>query len=183
MAEKNNETAQESAGGKKGPMKMILLGLIVLVLLAGVGAGAYMLGAKNSAASVNGKAADATATADKAEGGAQPGEGGAAAPASMLGPMVNIEPFIVNILDNQSTRYLKAALTLELSNKKTADEVTERMPQIRDAILLLVGNKTFGELSDLQGKMQLRAELISRLNGILTRGKVVRIYFTDFVVQ
>jgi flagellar FliL protein len=57
------------------------------------------------------------------------------------------------------------------------------MPQIKDAILLLVGNKTFGELNDLQGKIQLRAELINKVNSILLNGKVKRIYFTDFVVQ
>jgi flagellar FliL protein len=57
------------------------------------------------------------------------------------------------------------------------------MPQIRDAILLLVGNKSFSELNDLQGKLQLRAELINRINGVLVSGKVKRIFFTEFVVQ
>ena len=57
------------------------------------------------------------------------------------------------------------------------------MPQIKDAILLLVGNKTYTELNDLQGKIQLRAELINKINSILKQGKVKRIYFTDFVVQ
>ena len=184
MAEKNNENAQDGAPEKKGPMKIVLLGVLVLALLVGVAAGAYKLGAKSSAKEAAGKAAaqKADASATGGEGGAQ-GEGKGAFSAEVLGPMVNIDPFIVNILDNQSTRYLKAALTLELNNKVAAAEVKERMPQIRDAILLLVGNKTFEELSDLQGKMQLRAELISRLNGILTQGKVERIFFTDFVVQ
>jgi flagellar FliL protein len=62
-------------------------------------------------------------------------------------------------------------------------EVNQRMPQIKDAILLLIGNKTFHELNDLQGKIQLRAELINKINSILLKGKVKRIYFTDFVVQ
>jgi flagellar FliL protein len=57
------------------------------------------------------------------------------------------------------------------------------MPQIKDAVLLLIGNKTFNELNDLQGKIQLRAELINKINSILPKGKVKRIYFTDFVVQ
>jgi flagellar FliL protein len=97
--------------------------------------------------------------------------------------MVDIDDFIINILDKNETRYLKAALTLELDSEETAAEVNERMPQIRDAILLLIGNKTFAELSDLQGKLQLRAEIIARLNKLLTTGKVKGIYFTEFVVQ
>jgi flagellar FliL protein len=57
------------------------------------------------------------------------------------------------------------------------------MPQLQDAILLLVGNKTFDELRDLQGKLQLRAELMEKLNKIMQKGQVRKIYFTDFVVQ
>lgn len=102
---------------------------------------------------------------------------------SELGPMIDIESFIVNILDEQGTRYLKAAITLEADNPETAEELDARLPQIRDAILLLVGNKTFGELSDLQGKLQLRADLINRLNEILQSGTLKKIYFTEFVVQ
>jgi flagellar FliL protein len=57
------------------------------------------------------------------------------------------------------------------------------MPQMRDAIILLISNKTFEELQDLQGKKQLKAELQSRINSILQTGKVTSIYFTNFVVQ
>jgi len=70
-----------------------------------------------------------------------------------------------------------------LENEETVVEVNERMPQIRDSILLLIGNKTFAELNDLQGKLQLRAEIIVRLNKLLKKGKVKGIYFTEFVVQ
>ena len=106
-----------------------------------------------------------------------------AANAKMVGPMVTIDTFIVNILDDEENRYLKAAITLEVDVPTTADEITSRLPQLQDAILLLIGNKTFSELRDMQGKMQLRAELLNRINEILSKGKVKRIYFTDFVVQ
>jgi len=97
--------------------------------------------------------------------------------------MVDLESFIVNILDQGEVRYLKAAITLEADTPEAATELTQRMPQVKDAILLLIGNKTFAELSDLQGRLQLRAELLNRVNSLLMVGKVKRIYFTDFVVQ
>ncbi len=68
-------------------------------------------------------------------------------------------------------------------NDAAKSEAAQRMPQIRDGILLLIGNKTYEELQDLQGKKQLKAELTSKLNSILHYGKVKEIYFTDFVVQ
>ncbi|HIQ36992.1 MAG TPA: flagellar basal body-associated FliL family protein [Desulfocapsa sulfexigens] len=100
-----------------------------------------------------------------------------------IGPMIEIKEFIVNIISEEDRHYVKASLTLELSKEEAVEETNKRMPQIRDAILLLVGNKTYEELHDLQGKKQLKAELISKINSFLQTGKVKAIYFTDFVVQ
>ena len=103
--------------------------------------------------------------------------------AKQVGPMVPIDSFIVNIMDDQQSRYLKASITIEVDGEEASMEITLRMAQIKDAVLLLLGNKTFSELNDMQGKIQLRAELINKVNSILLKGKVKRIYFTDFVVQ
>ncbi len=100
-----------------------------------------------------------------------------------IGPMVKIDEFIVNIISEEGRHYVKAALTIELDKEEALEETSKRMAQIRDAILLLVGNKTFEELHDLQGKKQLKAELVSKINSFLQTGKVKAIYFTDFVVQ
>lgn len=102
---------------------------------------------------------------------------------SEIGPMVEIKEFIVNIISEDDRHYVKASLTLELNKTEAIEETNKRMPQIRDAILLLVGNKTFEELQDLQGKKQLKAELISKINSFLQTGKIRAVYFTDFVVQ
>jgi flagellar FliL protein len=127
-------------------------------------------------------------------------------PSATIGPMIEIKEFIVNIISENERHYVKASLTIELVSGHVAagggdskgggghgggdgakdpatEEVNQRMPQIRDSILLLIGNKTYEELQDLQGKKQLKAELISKLNSILHKGKVKDIYFTDFVVQ
>ena len=100
-----------------------------------------------------------------------------------IGPMVTIDEFVVNIISKDGRHYVKAALTIELNKDEALEETNKRMPQIRDSILLLVGNKTFEELHDLQGKKQLKAELVSKINSFLQTGKVKAIYFTDFVVQ
>lgn len=168
MADK--ETSTESGADKKSK-KMLIIIIAAAVILLGGGAAAFFLL----------KGDDPKAAAPQAPETAPP----ATAPgvAGAIGPMVEIEPFIINILDEEGTRYLKAAITLEANNEPVVEEITQRMPQIRDAILLLVGNKTFGELADLQGKLQLRSEIRERLNKILTGGRVQKIYFTEFVVQ
>jgi len=161
---KDKEGSAEGGGSKK---KLMIIIAAVLVLLIGIGVGAFLFLGGNEDAGLSPEEEQAQLEQQ----------------AKQVGPMVNIETFIVNILDDQQSRYLKAAITLELNTQEASMEVNQRMPQIKDAILLLLSNKTYSELSDLQGKIQLRAELINKLNGILQQGKVKRIYFTEFVVQ
>lgn len=167
MADKKAEAAAPAKNNKK----TIVMAAIGLALVAGSASGGYLLGkgSQPAAPPVPGQTAAAV-----------PGGGGQPA---TVGPMVNLDSFVINILEEKETRYLKAAVTLELDTLPGADEVKLRMPQIRDSILLLVGNKTFSEVRDLQGKLQLRAEMLDKINSLLQVGKVQQIYFTDFVVQ
>ncbi len=161
---KEPEKKAEAGGSKK---KLIIIIAAVVVLLIGAGVGAYFFLNSNGDNSLTPEQEQALLERQAKE----------------IGPMVDLESFIVNILDQGEVRYLKAAITLEADTPEAAAEINQRMPQIKDAILLLIGNKTFAELSDLQGRLQLRAELLNRVNSLLLVGKVKRIYFTDFVVQ
>jgi len=99
------------------------------------------------------------------------------------GPLVNIGDFIVNIISEDGNHYLRASITIEATDSKRAEEVNRRMPMVRDAVLMLISNKTFEELYDMHGKKQLKAELLLEINSILSNEGAVAIYFTDFVVQ
>ena len=160
MAEENTE-AEESGGGSK---KLIIIIGAAVVLLLIIGVAVYFLFLKKEPA---GEAEVPTSTE-------------IAAPAieqqSNIGPMLDIKEFIVNIISEDTPHYVKASLTLELSNDMVAEEATSRMPQIRDAVLLLIGNKTYEELQDLQGKKQLKAELKTKINSFLKAGKINNIY-------
>ncbi len=161
------ENTEQKGGGKK---KLIIIIAAALVILLGAGAAAYFLFLKKEPMAEE-------ETNEQAEL-IQPEINDA-----KIGPMVNIEEFIVNIIGEDAAHYVKASLTLELTNEAVVEEANKRMPQIRDASLLLIGNKTFEELQDLQGKKQVKAELKSKINSFLQTGKVKNIYLTDFVVQ
>jgi len=165
MAKKETADQPEEGGGSK--KKLIIIIVAVLVLLGGAAGGYFFFMGGEKEKKISPEEEQAALKLQ----------------ANQVGPMVNIDSFIVNISDDQESRYLKATITIEVDGEEASMEVNQRMPQIKDAILLLIGNKTFHELSDLQGKIQLRAELINKINSILLKGKVKRIYFTDFVVQ
>ncbi len=169
MADKDTGANPPEEGGKS--KKLIIIIAAAVVLLAGIGAAVYFLVLKKEPPPEDQKPEQVKMIEPAAEEEAD------------IGPMLDIDEFIVNIISQDTNHYVKASMTLELSNDKVLEEAKQRMPQIRDAILLLVGNKTFEELQDLQGKKQLKAELKSKINSFLKTGRVKNIYLTDFVVQ
>lgn len=154
--------------GKKKLLLIIGIGVLVLAIGGGV-AGWYFQ--KNKPASEDSRNPGDKVPVPQLEQSAE------------IGPMVDIDEFIVNIISGDTAHYVKASLTVELTSENAKTEVEKRMPQMRDTILMLIGNKTYEELQDLQGKKQLKAELMSNINSFLQTGKVRSIYFTNFVVQ
>ena len=169
MAEKSSGTSESAEKGGSKKKLFIIIGAVVFVLLLAAGGAAYFFLMKDSAPEESDPGTEVPVPEINKQ--------------AEIGPMVDIEEFIVNIISEENNHYVKSSLTIELSSEVAKEELEKRMPQIRDAILLLVGNKTFEELQDLQGKKQLKAELLSKINAIMLTGQAKSIYFTDFVVQ
>lgn len=162
--EKEKETPEKQPRSKN---KLLLIGVpLLVVLIFGTAAGAYFLGA------FNGAGGDAEASAARDSDDNKP-----------LGPLLEMEDLVVNITHKDSTRFLKVGITLEVADKESSEAINRRLPQITDAVLLMVGNKSFDEVKDLQGKMQLKADLLARIQELSGNGKVENLFFTDFVVQ
>jgi flagellar FliL protein len=56
-------------------------------------------------------------------------------------------------------------------------------PRVRDSILDLLSSKTLADLADAPGKQRLREEIILRVNNAISRGRITKVYFTEFVIQ
>lgn len=110
------------------------------------------------------------------EGGKEGGKGGS--PLTFA-----LEPFILNLADIESNRYLKISITLEFDNPGTTREAEQRVPQIRDAMILLMSSLTYGDIHSIAGKLTLQSEIQNRISKIVEPGSVKRVYFTDLVVQ
>ena len=172
MAEKEKKKEEPEKGGGKNKL-IIIIAAVVLLLGAG-GGGYYFLVVKPHKEQEQQKKIEESKAAALIK--PIPEE-------AKIGPMVEIKEFVVNIIGEDATHYVKASLTLEMDKEAAIQEVGKRMPQIRDSILLLISNKTFTELQDTQGKNQVKAELKTKINSFLKTGSVNNIYLTDFVVQ
>ncbi len=151
---------KEKAGGKK---KIFLLVIVGLVLLGGAGVAAYFFLFTKS-----------TPPDEKMQ--TQPSK-------PEIGPFLQLDPFIVNLADPTGRRYLRVKITLEFQDQEAYQKANERIPQINDAIIIVLSSKTVEEVLSPEGKLDLRMELIRKLDDLLGANSIRNLYFTQFVVQ
>ncbi len=148
---------------KKGKLKKILILTLVTVLL-GLGGGLAYLIFSDDPAPVG-----------------SPGQA-ASAPHGERAVM-SLDPFLVNLADRETRRYLKLKVDLEVSQEKSVKELEKSLSSIRDALILLLSSKAFTEISTVEGKGHLKQEILQKLAAIPGGRKVTNIYFTEFVAQ
>ena len=94
-----------------------------------------------------------------------------------------LEPFLVNLADKESRRYLKLKLELEVDSEGSQKELEKFLPHIRDGLILLLSSKTYLDLSTMEGKQQLKEEIKKRVSALPGGKKVSNVFFTEFVAQ
>jgi len=168
------------------PMKIVII-IVVSTLLLAIG-GAFVM--FKLTARGHGEEAKPETSAAKEESRSEADKKPVAADATsgatkVAGPGVifDVEPFIVNLADMPEVKYLKLTVKLELDSQQGSAELTARVPQVRDTILVLLTSKDAASIRSTQGKFQLRDEITQRVNSILPKPSVRTVYFTEFVVQ
>jgi flagellar FliL protein len=148
---------------------MFLVIAVMLILTIGLAAGFFMMWGKLSEINTQ---APPTANMDINQSSM-----------AQLGPLFPLETFIVNLADEERSRYLRITMDLELVEATDSEKLNQRLPQIRDRILMILPSKRFEEIASMEGKTALRDEIINKLNSLFPRAVVTNIFFTEFVVQ
>lgn len=188
--------------------RIVIILAILLITLSGAGIGGYWwffmrTPSATSAAAQDAAPADAAGKGAAGQAGAAgaggSGHGGAAGAGGAGGAgdgrierqsdlprsggqVLPLPPITVNISDPSGRRYLKLGMEVEV-NADVSAALQANSPKIRDAIIMLLAGKTFSDISSPDGKVLLKAEVAARLNQILGAQRVIRVYFTDFVVE
>jgi flagellar FliL protein len=89
----------------------------------------------------------------------------------------------VNVTGDGYNRFLKLRLELEANDAQLKDELDARLPQVRDAMIVLLSSKQLSDITDFEGKALLKEDILERLNDLLDTGSVQSVLFTEFVVQ
>lgn len=205
MAAKEKEAAlpegQAEKPRKKSRIKRLVIILAILLMtLGGAGLGAYWWFFLRTPAAETAPAPE-TGGAEAPKGAAQgkasasgASSSGSQAPAAgarierqsdlprSSGLVLPLPPVTVNLSDPAGRRYLKLGMEVEV-NADVSAELKASSARIRDAVIMLLAGKSYGDIATPDGKVLLKAEIAARLNQILGAQRVVRVYLTDFVVE
>jgi flagellar FliL protein len=79
--------------------------------------------------------------------------------------IVPIDEMIVNLAN--TTSFLKCQFAFGVADAKYAKEAEEKMPAIKDAIVMTLTSKSTQDVKDLAGKEKIKSEIKDALNTIL----------------
>jgi len=152
--------------------KILVFVTLGLVLTGGGGAGAWWWFHRAEAAAPT----DGHAPSAKAEAEVDPHDSG----------VLVMEPFLVNLADQDAPRFLRATLRLIVADKEHAEHLAEdevAKARIRSAVLELLTTQKSSDLVTPEGKSALKKSIVGATSKILTEAKVVDVLFSEFVVQ
>jgi flagellar FliL protein len=156
--EEGNEE-KETRSKKSNKSLFLIIGIIVLALAGGVAAYVLLVGGK-------GGGAHETKKEEKKE---------------VKTALVALDAFVLNLAEQG--RFLKVTIQLELTDVASQQLVTEKTPQLRDAIITLMSSKSVESVSSAEGKLLLKDELLLRANQAVGKEVFKNLYFTEFVMQ
>lgn len=179
MAEQNAAAKESSPSApaespSKSPMLLIGLAVVNMLVVAGVGVMLFMNKQKET---------ESTRVEQVLQGEAEEDLQAQAELAKGKKVVVPLETFIVNLSGSRGRRIAKVNLELELQSDRVASEIDSRKAQIRDIIIILLSSKTYDDVATKEGKEALRADIKDTVNAFLSSGKIVSVYFTEFIYQ
>ena len=173
----------EKKGGKTTMIIMVIVGIL---LLNGIGVGAWMF--------LSGGDSKSSDTAENNKPVLAP-----------LHYLTMVPEFIVNFGPNSRVRYLQVDLQIATRDEAVLATVNTYRPVIRNDVLVLLSSVNFDDLKDRQGKEVLQKKLLNAINKVVisasavageeggtdseepanddVKGPIENIYFTSFIMQ
>ena len=98
---------------------------------------------------------------------------------------LTLSDLIINLADIDKPHYLSASLSLIVAGENPEEMVEKREAHIRDAVLMVVSRHTYEELLSIEGKDELKRELVVAVTEVLAEHalRVEEVLFTDFVMD
>lgn len=94
------------------------------------------------------------------------------------------DPIKTNLMSSTSViKVLNVTLAFETDNKRVHSELQQNASQTRDELIMLLSSKSPDEVNSVKKIEDLRAEIITKVNHLLTVGTVKNLYLTNFIIK
>jgi flagellar FliL protein len=107
--------------------------------------------------------------------------------ATLKPEFVPVEQFVVNLQPENGEQYLQVQFTLQVNGPEQVEVVKAHMANVRNRVLMLLSAKRASEISSVEGKQQLAAEIVAALNApFVDKGEpqeITAVLFTAFIIQ
>jgi flagellar FliL protein len=158
-----DDEGEGASGKRKLPLKLILMAVGGLVVLGGVGFGAYHFLFAGKSEEV------------------------AAAPALVKPPaFLDMPEVLVNLSTSggsERTQYLKVKVVLELPDQEMAAQIQPVMPRLMDTFQTYLRELRPTDLDGSAGLYRLKEELTRRVNAAIAPSRINAVLFKEIVVQ
>jgi flagellar FliL protein len=94
-----------------------------------------------------------------------------------------LEPFTVNLNKSPYGKFVNTKFTLLAVDYATKDELDKKIDKVRDSIISILNKKYPEELSSIQGKLFLKDQIVTTINGLLEKGSIREVYIETFIIQ
>lgn len=89
--------------------------------------------------------------------------------------------FVTNLKDDN--KFVKAVIELQVNDKNTLKDLQDQNAKIRDLIIQILRSKTPNDVDGPQGQLKLQNDIKNEINKAIGPGKVINVYFDEFIVQ
>lgn len=158
-----SESVKKKSSGNT--LKILILIVLVLLLVGGAGFGGFYFASKSTPKANTETKVIETEPVDEA--------------------FYEAGEFLVNLADEGGKRYLKVKLVLAYNSesKKLPEELETKKTVIADSVIGVLRGKKTTDLSTVKGPEDLKKEIVTRVNSVLSSGKLTNVYYNDFFVQ
>ncbi len=102
---------------------------------------------------------------------------------SAVGSTVELDEFLINLAGPGDDHYLKTTIGIGLAPSAAPEAFKDKIPIVRDAIVMTVSAKTLDQIKSASGKEQLKQDLVKQIDSSLKEDDVHAVYFEAFATQ
>jgi len=99
------------------------------------------------------------------------------------GKIISLENMVINLKENNQLYYLKLTVGLEIGNPDMEEEIKARKANLKDIVIEHISSRRVSDFDSREERTALKKVLHTKISNALHSGDLIKIYFSEFVIQ